>query len=1139
MKRRTLMKLSAALAVTPVGAAAAPQAVGATGERGQNSGDELERGFQDPPTSAKPRAWWFLGDGNVTQDGIKKDLEWMKRVGFGGFMRADFAMRTPQIVKRVNYMSPEWMDDFRYTTELADQLGLHMGTSATPGWSASGGPWVPPSRGMKKFVWTETRVEGGQPFRGKLAHPPTTIGPFQNLDIKDAPGGADLKLPKPWYADAAVVAYRLPDGDESLAELQPKVTSSGGTFDLAKLTDGDYANGTLLPPAAVGEKSWIQFEFQRPTTVRGLSIYLGDLDGGMPMMPGQSSGQTLEVSDDGKQFRVIADLPGLRLSSFVLQYSVGACTISFGPTTAKFFRVAILARQTDTTPPQATNISQLALHTSGWVNRLEEKTATFSTPPGIYAMATPAVAGDAVIREGDVVDLTSKMERDGTLNWTPPAGKWAVLRLGYSLVGTMNRGATPEATGLEVDKLSKSAVKAYYDYYLDKFEHATGGLMGERGLNYLHNDNWERGQANWADEMIAEFTKRRGYDMKPWLPVLVGHVVGSAEASDRFLWDFRKTIAEMTAEYTYDQLSDILNKRGMGRYSQSHEFLRQYVVDGMDVKRRATVPMGVAWAGNPAGEESSHNEDLREAASVAHIYGQNLVVAETFPAAAGGGEGDDGGGSDAYAFSPERLKPVADAAFADGVNRIDYEASPHQPVDDKVPGLAHAYGQWFTRHETWAEYARPWITYLARISHMLQQGRAVADILYYYGEDSNITALFSDKGPDVPEGYAFDYASSDVVLNRIGVVNGRITTSSGMSYRLLALDDNAVHMPLNVLKKIHLLVHAGAILVGPKPKDSPSNSDNQAKFKSIADQLWGSGKGTRKVGKGQVFAGQSAADALKALEISPDFEYTKPQSETAVAYAHRKISDGDIYFVHNRKNRAENVAVTFRVAGKAPELWDAVTGEIKPAMYSVADGRTTVTLNLDPTESVLVVFRKPGSTQGRTLPQVTETPVGTIDGSWTVAFQPNRGAPASITLDRLSAWNEHSDPGVKYFSGTATYSKTIEAPAEWFAAGTRMMLDLGSVKNVAEVTVNGKSVGVLWTAPFRADVTGALKPGMNTLEIKVTNLWPNRLIGDLQPNATKKYTWTSLNVLRDDSPLLPSGLMGPVRVLVRQPHFET
>jgi hypothetical protein len=1112
---------------------AATQAGDGAAKGAENSVTQLERGFQAPPLSARPRAWYFLADGNVTKEGIKKDLTWMKRAGFGGFMRGDYALDTPQIVEREKYMSPEWMHEFKYTTKLADELGLEEGTSATPGWSAGGGPWVRPSQAMKKFVWTETRVEGGKPFPGKLAHPPTEIGPFQNLNYKDTPEGADLPLPEPWYRDEAVVAYRLPKDEESIAELQPKVTSSGGHFDLSKLTDDDYAHGTPLPPAPVGGESWIQFEFQKPVTVRGLSMYLSDLDRAMMAMPGHS-GQTLEASDDGERFHPVAELPGCHLTSFVLEYSVGACTISFAPATAKYFRVAILAERMGPFPPQAIDISELELHTSGWVNDLEAKTATFETPSGLYDIPTPGVGGDAVVRKGDVIDLTSKMRPDGTLNWTPPKGRWAVLRLGESLVGTMNRGAAPEGTGLEADKLSKSAMKDYYDVYLRKLDQATGGLIGKHGLSYLHNDNWERGQANWTDKMISEFQKRRGYDMKPWLPVLVGHVVESSKASDRFLWDYRKTIAEMTAEYTYDQLTEMLKKRGMGRYSQTHEFARQYVVDGMDVKRTATVPMGVAWAGNPAGEGSVHSEDLRETASVSHIYGQNLVGAEMFPANSGGeGEGDGGGTgeSDAYAFAPERLKPTADAAFADGVNLVQYEAVTHQPVDGKVPGLAHVYGQWLTRNETWADYAKPWLTYLARTSYMLRQGHAVADVLYYYGEDTNVTALFSETGPNVPEGYSLDYANSDVVLNRIGVSKGRITTKTGMSYRLLVLDKNAVHMPLNVLEKIRALVNAGANVVGPKPIDSPSNSDDQAKFRSIADQLWGDGKGTRTVGKGRVFAGQSAADALQAPGIAPDFIYTKPKSDTALGYAHRKLPDGDIYFVCNRNDRAESVAAKFRVTGEAPELWDAVTGEIKPASYRVANGRTTVPLNLDPNGSVFVVFRKPGSPQGRKVPQATATPLATIEGPWTLAFQPNRGAPASITLDELSPWNENPDPGVKYFSGTGTYTKTIQVPAEWFANGARILLDLGSVKNIAEVEVNGESAGVLWTPPFQADITPALKPGSNTLEIKVTNLWPNRIVGDLQPDATKKYTWTNLNVLHADSPLLPSGLLGPVRVL--------
>src|SRR5262245_16644833 len=339
-----------ALAVTLLGAGAA---------QAQSLGDPLERGFQDPPNSAKPQVWWFWGDGNVTKEGIKADLEWMKRVGIGGFTQSYFSMRQPHIVENVKYMSPEWMDDFKYATKLADQLGLEMSIYNTPGWSASGGPWVPPSQGMKKFVWTETRVDGGKPFSGKLAHPPTEVGPFQNLARTDGmQGEKTIEPPEPWYADAAVVAFRLPENDQSMAELQPKVTSRGGNFDLAKLTDGDYANGTLLPPAPAGQKSWIQFEFQKPVTVYGMSMYLGDLNRGMMMMGGQSSGQNLEVSDDGKQFRAVGELPGCRLSSPTLDYATGACTISFAPATAKFFRVTILAKPMGPRAPAGTNISE-------------------------------------------------------------------------------------------------------------------------------------------------------------------------------------------------------------------------------------------------------------------------------------------------------------------------------------------------------------------------------------------------------------------------------------------------------------------------------------------------------------------------------------------------------------------------------------------------------------------------------------------------------------------------------------------------------------------------------------------------------------------------------------------------------------
>jgi hypothetical protein len=638
--------------------------------------------------------------------------------------------------------------------------------------------------------------------------------------------------------------------------------------------------------------------------------------------------------------------------------------------------------------------------------------------------------------------------------------------------------------------------------------------MGKRGLQFIITDSWEAGVQNWTDDMISEFAKHRGYDMKPWLPVLAGRIVESAEASDRFLWDLRKTIADLTVENHYDQLTELLRQRDMGRYSESHESGRALIADGMDVKRNATVPMGAMWTAGMGQSTERYDADLRESASVAHIYGQNLVAAESLTA-----------GSGAWSYSPETLKPTADRLMAMGLNRFVIHCSVHQPSNDKIPGLGLGpFGQWFTRHETWAEQAKAWMSYMARSCYLLQQGTFVADIAYFYGEDSNITALFGGRGPDLPAGYNFDYVNADVILNRLAVTNGLIATTTGMSYRVLGLDPNSRYMSLSVLRKIRDLVNAGAVVVGPKPMGSPSQADDQAEFKSIADQLWGSSG----IGKGKIYGNQTVAEVLAAMKVVPDFGYGKPQKDTALFFVHRKLADGDLYWVNNRNARAEVLEADFRVTGKAPELWHADTGMTEPVSYRIENGRTMIPLCLDPNDAVFVVFRRASSAPSRTVPLKAEAKLGTVQGSWDVAFQPNRGAPDKIILDSLVSWNQSSDAGIKYFSGTAVYTKTIQVPADWLKTGAKIWIDLGDVKNIAEVAVNGKALGIVWKPPFRVDVSSALKSGANTLEIKATNLWVNRLIGDQQTDAKQKYTYTAQQFYRADSPLLPSGLLGPV-----------
>ncbi|MGA2536794.1 MAG: glycosyl hydrolase [Terracidiphilus sp.] len=1104
----------------------------------QEQADSLKSGFENPPQAAHPQVWWHWMNGNITKDGIKLDLEWMHRVGIGGFHNFDAALQTPQVVDhRLAYMTPEWKDAFKYATTLADQLGMAEGIAGSPGWSESGGPWVPAKNGQKKYVWSETVLEGGKPFTGKLAHPPTVTGAFQDVGIHDVLGSPDDKKPPEFYGDSAVVAFKAAQTDVTIESLRPKMTASGGEPDYAMLTDGDLVKGTKLPKPKQGESSWIQYAFDTPQTVRAVTVSMNMPGGIAAMFSGGAPLRTLEVSDDGQSFHEVAKLGGGPVG---FGGEAAEHTYSFAPVSSRYFRVVFKPGPPPPLPDWAADfdassmgfampkpdpdydITELVLHPGARVNRWQEK-AAFVPEADLSGFATPEGTEADAIAKGDVIDLTGKMKEDGTLDWTPPAGTWIVLRIGFSLQGITNHPATAEATGLEVDKLNGAAVKDYFEKYLDSYKETVGPeWMGKKGITFVINDSWEAGSQNWTDDMIAKFKTLRGYDPTPWLPVLTGRVVGSAADSDRFLWDLRKTISDLIANEHYGTLEAVLHEHNMIHYGESHESGRAFVADGMEVKKFNEVPMSAMWTQTPGvnKEQFGYNADDRESASVAHIYGRSFVAAESMTAAAA-----------PWGWSPSTLKPTADQEFLNGINRIVVHESAHQPLIDKAPGLTLGpFGQWFNRNETWAEEAGAWVSYLARTSYLLQQGKFGADIIYFYGEDSNLTAIFAEKAPDIPEGYGFDYINADGLIHELKVSDGRVTTASGMSYRVLGLDPYSQHMSLPVLKAIHKLVEEGAVVSGPKPIDDPSLSDDQAEFRKLNDELFGDGSGVHKVGKGSVYAGGKLADVLTSMQVPLDFAYTKPEAETRLRFVHRKLSNGDLYFVDNRSDHAASVDATFRVAGKEPELWRAENGTTHAVSYKIADGRTTVPLQLEPWGTTFVVFLKPTSKTEKTVPTAEPKEVGSVNGPWTVAFQPNRGAPASIQLDKLASWTDNSDAGVKYFSGTGTYTSTFEATPELLKKGQHIWIDLGNVQHTADVSVNGKPLGILWHAPYKVDVTSALKQGTNELSIKVTNPWVNRLIGDQQPGATK-ITFTTSNPYKAKSKLIPSGLIGPVRLL--------
>jgi hypothetical protein len=1083
-----------------------------------SAGDALARGFENPPDSAKPRTWWHWTMSNVTKEGITKDLEWMKRVGLGGFMLADVNYGRGQTVEpKTPFGTPAWYDAVRHAAAEADRLGLEMAIFSSPGWSETGGPWVKPEQAMKKLVWSETTITGPATFSGKLPQPPSNNGQIRNTGASyyGGPSGDPTH-----YADSAVIAYRTPVDEADAASAHPVVTSNHGPIDGAALLDDDLNSVLTIPAPEGGGAAWVQFEFPEPFLARALT--LGGKGGSAQGIP---VGRVL-ASDDGATFRTLVTLPGTQL------YRQGMVrTYAFAPTRAKFYRIeltgaplgpAATMSQAPSAPARDYVLSEAILHRGARVQRWEEK-AGFSFLFEYESVPTPEASAAATVDRRDVVDLSDRMKPDGTLDWEAPPGRWTVLRMGYSLTGAKNRPATAAGSGYEADKLSRQHMEAYYHGYFDPLQKALGPLFG-KSLRYVMMDSWEAGTNNWTDEILGDFRRRRGYDPTPYLPVLTGRIVENADVSDRFLWDFRRTLADLWAENHYGTMADLLRAHGLGIYAEAAGVSLEMPEDTLLNKSKVEIPMGEFWV-RDLHPRLMYLQDVRGAASAAHVYGKPLVAAESFT----------GGGYE----SPFTLKQVGDYWLAQGVNRIVFHTSAHQPLDTK-PGNTMV-GTHIHRNITWAEQAAPFMTYLARSSFMLQQGLFVADLAYLLDEGAPSTPPIWGPGtqPTPPEGYDYDFVNADVLLNRMTVApDGRIVLPDGMSYRVLVLPQTDQMRP-ELLRKIRELVAGGAIVVGRRPLRSPSlrgYPGADAEVHALAEDVWGDLDGISRTirhhGKGTVIWGWPLDRVMAAQGIAKDFESSR-QLDTELAWLHRRAGDIDLYYLANLTDRAQSLEARFRVSGREAEIWRADDGTIAPAAYAQDGERTTVPLRLAERETVFVVFRHASAALARSLAPVTVSTLGTVEGGWDVAFPEHLGAPPHVHLDRLESWTANADAGVKFFSGTARYRKTVQAPADWFREGSSLWLNLGRVGDIAEVSVNGRVLGTLWKAPYRIDLGGVLKPGENRLEIRITNEWTNRLIGDqAAPEDKKVLSSPVLSGRMGPRPLvLPeAGLIGPVTI---------
>jgi hypothetical protein len=1071
---------------------------------GQNH-DSLMQGFKNPPVAAWPRTWWHWTRGNVTKEGITKDLEWMKRSGIAGFQLADVNAGGGQTVKdSMPFGSPQWLDAVRHTALEADRLGLEMTIFSSPGWSLTGGPWVKPEQAMKKLVWSEITTDGARIFSGKLPAPPSNEGAGPNLP-------ANNKRTTGFYRDVAVLAFRTPANDD--VNIAAQAITNNGKEDAGLITDNDVTTGITIRPS--GNKAWIQLNYEQPFAAKAITI-AGRR--GIPV-------GTVSASDDGINFRTLTAIPGKS------GYRGGNIrTYTFAETQAKFYRIELtnaaprpadIISEATTAVDTAYNITEIKLHRAARINRWEDK-AGFNFLFEYGTVSTPDAPNSDVINPSDIIDLTSKMNADGTLNWDMPAGKWTIMRFGYALTGAKNRPAVPAGLGYEVDKMNPAHVTAYMEGYTQPLKKSLGELYGKR-LQYFLLDSWEAGIQNWTDIMPAEFKKRRGYDLIQYLPALTGRIVGSSTISDRFLWDFRRTLVDMIAENHYGTVTDFLHKQGIQTYGEAGGVSLESIEDALLNKKYVDIPMGEFWV-RDLHPSSMYYEDVRGAASASHVYGQNIVAAEAFT----------GGNYE----SPQTLKNISDYWFTQGINRLVFHTSAHQPLDTK-PGNTMV-GTHIHRNITWAEHAKELSTYLARNSFMLQRGRYVADIAYLLNEGAPSTMPFWGGGlqPSVPKGYQFDYINADVLINLMSVnPQGKLVLPNGMIYSILVLPSTD-EMTLPMIKKIKELVAGGAIVVGPKPARTPGlstypSSDNEVK--QLAFELWGDLDGVsrtkRNVGKGKIVWGlplQSVlaeANVVKDADINYDIE--------KVSWIHRRDGNTDIYFVVNRTDAPLDVTGSFHASGKEAEIWRSNNGSIEPAQHMMGNTSTMLHFSLAEHEAVFVVFRNTSSQGSRMLTKKQQVLLSEITGDWTIQFPKGSGAPENIVVPRLTSWTQNTNEGVKYFSGTATYTKTIAVKKEWLKPGQKILLHLGVVKDMAEIYVNGTRVDFLWHAPFEADITSALKAGNNKLDIKVTNEWSNRLAGDKEHPEHKVLDSYPAPFGARQYELSESGLIGPVRLVAR------
>lgn len=1107
--------------------------------------------------------FWYWMNAAVSREGITADIEAMRQAGIGGayLMPIQGAKNPPLVDPPVEQLSPEWWEMVRHAMREAARLGLKIAMHDCDGFALAGGPWITPELSMQKVVWTKAVVEGGQLFCDTLPQPESYRG---------------------YYRDIAAYAFPTPEGAQySTAATAPKVTSS-----LPNVNPQLLVENSGKEELRSSDSCWILYEFERPFTCRAIVV-------GTQGNSYQAQRLMVEVSDNGVDFSPLVRLQPPRHG---WQNTDADVTHSIPAATARYFRFVFNksgsepgGEDLDAAKWKPTlKLRRLELLGEASIHQHEGKSARVWR---VSRRTTPEQAPDSVcVPLSSIVDLTAKLKK-GRLTWSVPAGRWTILRMGHTSTGHTNATGGAGA-GLECDKLSKKAIRLQLDSWFGEIIRQVGPELSGRVLKGLHVDSWECGSQSWSPVLRTEFKKRRGYDMLPWLPVMSGLPVESADVSERFLHDLRQTIAELVVDNFYALMQKYARKAGCDFSAEC--VAPTMVSDGMAHYRHVDIPMGEFWLNSPTHDKPN---DVLDAVSGAHIYGKNIVQAEGFTQL-----------RLSWNEHPAMLKTLGDRAYADGINRLVYHVFAHNPFTDRQPGVTlSGVGLYFQRDQTWWTLGRAWVEYAQRCQVMLRHGKPVTDIAVFTGEElparavlperlattlpgivgqemverevqrlanigeplrelpagvlSSANAADPERYTDMLRGYKYDSFNRDALLRLARVENGRIVLPGGAGYAMLILPQhnplapNPSLMSAEVAVRLLSLIKDGAtVLVGDRPEQSAGLHDAPASDKivrRIAAQIWGErfveesddALGliyVKNLGRGRVVKLPYYASSFFQLGLERDAEISENGRYAAnVAWTHRASDSVDVYFISNQKAEERTLTLALRVTGARPELWDAVTGSITANVdCQRKNSHTMLQVRLPENGAVFVVFRKNAAGRQDTAqrnvfaPSFAPKPLLYLDGAWQVGFDKGQVGERNVAVfSALKSWTSHENPDIRHYSGTASYTQTFTWSTPSHSPG-QLWLDLGRVANIAQVTLNGKPCGVAWTPPYRVDITGALRVGENTLSVEVANTWANRLIGEYALPENRRRTWTTVPEKQlNNLPLQEAGLLGEVRIV--------